>query len=230
MNSSRRPHLKGRGAQIHPPNRFESTQRVDDFEHLEQDPEALADLAFLPTEYFPDDSRTIVSENESPDIPFRYSLNPYRGCLHGCAYCYARPYHEYLGLNAGLDFESRIVVKYQAAELFREFLSRPKWNAELVTFSGVTDCYQPAERDFRLTRACLEVALEARQPISIITKNALVTRDLDLLQSLAHHRLAVVNISITTLDPELAGRWNRALALRQPGCGRCGNVPKQGFP
>lgn len=203
MQNDRRS-VKGRGSQIHPPNRFDRTHLVDDFEQLEYDTDFQEELQRLETVYFDDDSKSIVSENSSPDIPFRYSLNPYRGCLHGCAYCYARPYHEYLGLNAGLDFESRIAVKRKAPELLREFLNGKGWNADLITFSGVTDCYQPIERSLQLTRQCLEVALEARQPVGIITKNALVGRDRDLLASMAEHRLVHVNISITTLDPELA--------------------------
>lgn len=195
---------KGRGSRLKPPNRFDRVHSEADFEHLEFDEDVLQDLARLQTEYLPDDSRSIVSENTSPDIPFRYSANPYRGCLHGCAYCYARPFHEYLGLNAGVDFESKIYVKHKAAKLLREFLCRDKWRCELINFSGITDCYQPAERTFRLTRQCLEVALEARQPIGIITKNALVVRDLDLLQQMAAHQLVQVNISITTLDTHLA--------------------------
>lgn len=195
---------KGRGSSLKPLNRFDKTHVEDDFEYLEFDEESQAALASVATEYLEDDSRTIVSENASPDIPFRFSANPYRGCLHGCAYCYARPYHEYLGLNGGIDFETKIYVKHAAARLFREFLCHPRWQSEIITFSGVTDCYQPAERRFQLTRQMLEVALEARQPISIITKNALMIRDLELLQEMAAQRLIRVNISVTTLDPELA--------------------------
>ncbi len=192
------------GSMLDPPNRFEKTSRERDFEHLEWDQEYLDGLEKRPIEYLPDASKSIVSENDSPDVPFRYSVNPYRGCAHGCSYCYARNTHEYLGFNAGLDFETKIVVKHDAAELLREFLSRDSWKSEAITFSGVTDCYQPAEREFRLTRQCLEVALECRQPISIITKNALVLRDLDLLLQMASHNLVHVFLSITSLDPELA--------------------------
>jgi len=192
------------GSRIDPPNRFEHERRVAEDEHLEWDQEHLRESAGRAIEYLADDSKSIVSENHSPDIPFRYSVNPYRGCVHGCAYCYARPTHEYLGLNAGLDFETKILVKHSAAKLFRAFLSRAAWQPEEITFSGVTDCYQPAERQFRLTRACLEVARDFRQPISIITKNALVVRDLDLLSELAALRLVKVFLSITTLDDELA--------------------------
>lgn len=192
------------GSQIDPPNRFETVRREADLEQVEWDTEYLEDRLQRKISYLPDASCSIVSTNDSPDVPFRYSLNPYRGCVHACPYCYARPTHEYLGLNAGLDFETRILVKHDAPELFRKFLARPGWEPEPVVFSGVTDCYQPAEREFRLTRRCLEVAAECRLPVGIITKNALVIRDLPLLASLAERKLVHVNLSITTLDPELA--------------------------
>ena len=192
------------GSQIDPPNRFESVRREHDFEHLEWDDEYRDALRNRRIEYIHDKSQTIISENNSPDIPFRYSLNPYRGCVHGCAYCYARNTHEYLGYNAGLDFETKIVVKKDAPQLFRNFLNRPNWQPESISFSGVTDCYQPAEREFQLTRQCLEVALEFRQPVGIVTKNALVARDLDLLEALASEQLVHVFLSVTTLDAELA--------------------------
>ncbi|MDB5337935.1 MAG: Radical superfamily protein [Planctomycetaceae bacterium] len=201
--SDKRPHIRGRGSQLNPINRFDIVHVEDDFEQVEGDEEYFEHLSNLKTEYLPDNSKSIISENDSPDTPFRYSLNPYRGCSHGCAYCYARPTHEYLGLNAGVDFESKIFVKEHAAELFREFLSRPKYQPELIGMSGVTDCYQPAERKYRLTRSCLEVALEFRQPVGVITKNALVVRDLDLLTTMATQRLIQVNISMTSLDHEL---------------------------
>jgi DNA repair photolyase len=147
-----------------------------------------------------------VTENDSPDVPFRYSVNPYRGCEHGCSYCYARPSHEYLGLSAGLDFESKIFIKEQAPQLLRAWLARKNWQPEMICFSGITDCYQPAERSFKLTRGCLQVAAEARQPVGIITKNRLVTRDLDVLSPMAERSLVHVSISITTLDEQLARR------------------------
>lgn len=192
------------GSLIDPANRFERTRSEPDLEHVEWDQEYLSQLTERQVEYVPDTSKTIISENNSPDIPFRYSLNPYRGCLHGCSYCYARNSHEYLGFNAGLDFETRIVVKHDAAQLFRDFLSNDAWQPEMIAFSGVTDCYQPAERQFRLTRQCLEVALECRLPVGIVTKNALVVRDLDLLREMASRQLVHVNVSVTTLDAELA--------------------------
>ncbi|HEX4131307.1 MAG TPA: PA0069 family radical SAM protein [Pirellulales bacterium] len=203
MSVPRSPKVVGRGAGIDPPNRFEAVHREADYEHLEYD-ETLESPQKLATEYIADNTQTIVAENDSPDVGFRYSVNPYRGCSHGCAYCYARPGHEYLGYGAGVDFETKILVKHRAPELLREFLGRPSWKPETIVFSGVTDCYQPAERQFRLTRGCLEVALEARQPIGIITKNALVVRDLDVLAPMAAAGLVHVNLSITTLDAELA--------------------------
>jgi len=192
------PH--GRGSAINPPNRFERAHSIPDYADFENDPEFLEDLRRVPTQFLPDTAASIVSENDSPDIRFRYSVNPYRGCEHGCAYCYARPYHEYLGLNAGVDFESKIFVKHGAAQLLRDWLARDSWVPEFIVFSGVTDCYQPCEREFQLTRQCLEVCLAARQPVSLITKNALVVRDLDLLAELASFGCAHVNISLTTLD------------------------------
>ena len=192
------------GSMIDPPNRFDKVHHDADFEHLEWDQEYLDGRDKRKIEYLADASKSIVSENSAPDIPFRYSVNPYRGCAHGCSYCYARNSHEYLGFNAGLDFETKIVVKHNAPDLFRDFLAAESWQPEPITFSGVTDCYQPAEREFRLTRQCLAVALECRQPVSIITKNALVLRDLDVLQPLAAAGLVHVFLSITTLDAELA--------------------------
>jgi hypothetical protein len=201
MARSNRRNLRGRGSHLNPPNRLEKTHTEPDGDFLDT---AEEEGTSAPTEYLPDHSRTLVTENNSPDIPFRFSINPYRGCSHGCSYCYARPSHEYLGLNAGLDFERKIFVKEDAPGLFRDFLARGDWVAEVIALSGVTDPYQPAERHYRLTRGCLEVAAEASQPMSIITKNALVVRDLDLLAPMAADRLVHVNISVTTLDTALA--------------------------
>lgn len=192
------------GSRIDPPNRFERTHTELDWDHVEWDQEFRDSRSSRSIEYLSDESKSIVSENNSPDIPFRYSLNPYRGCAHGCSYCYARNSHEFLGMNAGLDFETRIVVKHDAAKLFREFLGNERWQPEEVVFSGITDCYQPAERQFQLTRQCLAVALDCRLPIGIITKNALVVRDVDLLREMATRRLVHVGVSVTTLDAELA--------------------------
>jgi DNA repair photolyase len=196
------PVQRGRGAGVNPPNRFESLHEEADFEHLDPADDGPLEPRAA-TVFLTDNAQTLIRENDSPDIPFRYSLNPYRGCEHGCSYCYARPGHETLGMNAGLDFETKILVKHDAAKLLRRELNHPKWSAEWIAISGVTDCYQPAERKFRLTRALLEVMLEARQPLEIITKNALVLRDLDLLAPLAERNLVRVNISITSLDADL---------------------------
>lgn len=193
----------GRGARANPPNRFQRLRVELDLDQLEPDDVLEAERSHRETEYLVDDARSILTENDSPDVPFRFSLNPYRGCCHGCAYCYARPTHEYLGFSAGLDFETKVLVKQRAAALFREFLARPGWQAEPIALSGVTDPYQPAERQFQLTRQCLQVALDARQPVSIITKNALVVRDLDLLRPMAELGLVHVSISITSLKPSL---------------------------
>lgn len=198
-----RDDLRGRGTSSNPDNRFEALHtRLEPFEGEE---EALAEEGRprLRTEFFRDSSRTIVAENDSPDIPFRYSVNPYRGCEHGCAYCYARPTHEYLGLSAGLDFESKIFVKPEAARLLHDkFMSR-SWQGDSITISGNTDCYQPVERRLRLTRQLLEVCARFRNPVALITKNALVTRDLDLLAELARLNATWVTLSITTLDDDL---------------------------
>ena len=192
------------GAQSNPTSRFEAVRHVPAPEHFEHEPEEWFARQEQAITYYVDSSKSIVSENDSPDIPFRYSINPYRGCAHGCTYCYARNTHEYLGLSAGLDFETKIFVKEDAPKLLREFLAKPGFEVGPIAFSGVTDCYQPAERRFRITRGCLEVALAHRVPIGIVTKNALVTRDLDLLSQLAQLKLARVYLSIGTLSADLA--------------------------
>ena len=190
--------LKGRGAIGNPLNRFETLV-------VERDEEAPAPER-IETELLRDTSRSVIAYNDSPDVGFNASVNPYRGCEHGCVYCYARPFHEYLGFSAGLDFESRILVKEDAPELLRKELSAAKWTPQTLAMSGVTDCYQPAERRLQITRRCLAVLAEFRNPVAIITKNELVTRDIDILQELVAHQAAVVVLSITTLDPEVARR------------------------
>src|SRR5215471_14044126 len=169
--------IVGRGAQIEPPNRFERVRAEADWEQLEYEIQP-GEERRVPTEFFADTSKSLITSNDSPDIPFRYSINPYRGCEHGCAYCYARPGHETLGLNAGVDFETKVLYKPDAARLLRAELCKPSWSGEVIAISGVTDCYQPAERQFKITRSCLEVLVEARQAFGIITKNALVLRDM----------------------------------------------------
>ncbi|MEO0528974.1 MAG: PA0069 family radical SAM protein [Planctomycetota bacterium] len=196
--------LVGRGASIRPTNPHERVRREEDLEHFATSGEVLPRR--VPTTVGEDRSRSIVNHNESPDLPFRWSVNPYRGCEHGCSYCYARLTHEFLGNDAGVGFETHLLAKHDAPELFRKWLARPAWQPEPIVFSGVTDCYQPVERELQITRGCLEVAAECRQPIGIVTKNALVTRDIDLLTQLAKHRAVVVGVSLTTLDAELARR------------------------
>jgi DNA repair photolyase len=185
---------RGRGARSNPQNRFEKIA----IELEEPGPERVA------TELLRDGSKSIIAYNDSPDVGFDASLNPYRGCEHGCIYCYARPTHEYLGFSAGIDFESRIMVKENAPELLRRELSSRLWKPQSLAMSGVTDPYQPVERKLEITRRCLAVLAEFRNPVGVITKNALVTRDIDHLAALAEHGAAAVYLSITTLDPEVA--------------------------
>jgi DNA repair photolyase len=206
MSMSDLPAPRGRGAGINPPNRFESTHHELELEQVEFDQDYLESLGRPATEYLPDESRSIIAKNDSPDVGFEVSFNPYRGCEHGCVYCYARPTHEYLGFSAGLDFETKIMVKYDAPELLREALSSPRWRPRVLGVSGVTDAYQPVERRLELTRRCLQVLAEFRQGVAIITKNRLVTRDLDVLGELAKHSAAGVFVSVTSLDDDLVGR------------------------
>jgi len=195
--------LAARGAAFNPANRFERLY-VDFGPEAEANARAASERPALRTQFFQDHASSIITRNTSPDLGFAASLNPYRGCEHGCAYCYARPYHEFLGFSAGLDFESRIMVKEGAPELLREELEKRSWKPELLALSGVTDPYQPVERRLEVTRRCLAVLAEFRQPVSIITKNHLVTRDIDLLTQLAAHDAVRVTLSITTLDETLS--------------------------
>lgn len=194
-NAPRSP--AARGAPNNPPNRFVRIELEPDADWYDPDERPVA------TEFYRDDSLSILSRNDSPDIPFTTSVNPYRGCEHGCVYCYARPTHEYLGFSAGLDFEARILVKERAPELLRDALQSDRWDPQPIAMSGVTDPYQPVERKLRLTRRCLEVLLEFRNPVTVVTKNQLITRDVDLLTGLARHHAVAVMISLTTLDPGL---------------------------
>jgi len=192
------PARRGRGAAINPPNRFDRLHYLEDPEELGED-----ELRQVPTQFLDDTSRSILAHNDSPDVPFTYSINPYRGCEHGCIYCYARPSHEYLGFSAGLDFETRILVKREAPRLLAEALSKRSWQPQAIALSGNTDPYQPVERRLKLTRSVLQVLLDFRNPVSIITKNHLVTRDVDLLSDLASMNLVHVTVSVTSLRPEL---------------------------
>ncbi|MDX1438664.1 MAG: PA0069 family radical SAM protein [Rubricoccaceae bacterium] len=201
MNTSVPLQRRGRGAAENPANRFDRLRAEIDPGELDED-----EHRNIKTEYFRDTTRKILSENDSPDIPFRFGLNPYRGCEHGCIYCYARPTHEYLGFSAGLDFESKIVVKYDAPYLLSETFQKPSWKPEMIALSGNTDCYQPIERKLEITRGCLEVFLKHRNPAGIITKNALITRDIDILKEMSAYNIVRTVISVTSLRDEITGK------------------------
>jgi DNA repair photolyase len=189
--------VKGRGASWNPQNRFERLEYVldDEAERDDSSPRSI---------YMRDPTRTLIATNDSPDIGFEASINPYRGCEHGCIYCFARPTHEYLGMSAGLDFESKILVKEDAPELLREELNAKSWEPKTIAISGVTDPYQPIERKLALTRRCLAVLADFRNPVAIITKSHLVTRDIDQLSELARFQAVRAFVSVTTLDPQIA--------------------------
>ncbi len=189
--------IRGRGSAENPANRFE---RIDYVPYEEEISQGISPK----TEYYKDSTRSIIAYNDSPDVGFNAGINPYRGCEHGCIYCYARPSHEYFGLSLGLDFETKIFVKEDAPHLLRKELSSPDWTAQAIALSGNTDPYQPAERHFQLTRECLRVLAEFRNPVGIVTKNYLVTRDIDVLKTLSEYDAALVAVSLTTLDPNLA--------------------------
>lgn len=190
-----------RGSALNTGNRFETT-RTEKFDDGWDHPTEF-ELPVVPTQFYPDHTKSILAKNDSPDVGFTYSINAYRGCEHGCAYCYARPTHEYLGFDAALDFESKIMVKHDAPDLLRAAFEKKSWKPQTIVLSGNTDCYQPCEREYELTRKLLEVFLEYRNPVAMITKNALVTRDVDILGKLAKLNLAAVCLSITTLDRKL---------------------------
>jgi DNA repair photolyase len=191
--------IRGRGTAWNPANRFDEICFEPGDEFLDPDDPSPNCI----TRYYHDHSKTVIARNDSPDVGFSASVNPFRGCENGCIYCFARPSHEFLGLSAGLDFESRIFVKEDAPELLRQALANPRWVPEVIGMSGVTDCYQPVERKLQLTRRCLEVLAAFRNPVTIITKNHLVTRDIDIISEMAAWNGVTVNISITSLDEKL---------------------------
>jgi DNA repair photolyase len=214
---------KGRGATFNPKVRFESTD-LDPFDDgWGSLARARADDPPPRTEVTPDASRSVLVRNTSPDIPFDRSINPYRGCEHGCVYCYARPTHAYLGLSPGLDFETKLIAKFDAASLLERELARPGYECQPIALGTNTDPYQPVERRLRITRGVLEVLARCRHPLTIVTKSAAVVRDLDLLAPMARHDLARVAISVTTLEGDLARRlepraaapYRRLQAIRQ---------------
>ncbi|MEK2644355.1 PA0069 family radical SAM protein [Bdellovibrio sp. BCCA] len=203
MTREFRKDIRGRGASSNVTNRYDSLK----YEATEEEFDNYIDAdekPLLKTEVLKDSSRTIITENKSPDVGFRFSVNAYRGCEHGCAYCYARPTHEYLGYSPGLDFESKIFVKEEAPKLLREALMKKSWQPEVINMSGITDCYQPLERQKELTRGCLQVLLEFKNPVSMITKNALILRDLDIFKEMAKYDGILIFLSVTSLDADLA--------------------------
>ncbi|MGI9547321.1 MAG: PA0069 family radical SAM protein [Flavobacteriaceae bacterium] len=195
-------YTKGRGAQQDPANRFLELHHeiLDEFlEYCVKNKEASVNPK---TNYIPVFPKTVVNKVTSPDVPMNYSMNPYQGCEHGCVYCYARNTHEFWGYSAGMDFEKNILIKEEAPALLERKISSKKWKAETIVLSGNTDCYQPAEKNYKLTRACLKIFLKYRHPVGIITKNALILRDLDIIEELNRHRLIGVHISVTSLREE----------------------------
>jgi DNA repair photolyase len=214
----------GRGTPENPPNRFEKLVYLRDPESNDAEQPAAR------TQFLKDSSRSLITSNDSPDVGFEASINPYRGCEHGCIYCYARPTHEYLGFSAGLDFETKILVKEDAPELLRKELASRRWRPKVLAISGVTDPYQPIERKLELTRRCLEVLADFRNPVMIVTKNQLVARDVDLLTQLAEHDGAAVFLSITTLDADLARVMEPRTSTPQNRLAAIGTLASAGVP
>ena len=203
MNKIKYP---GRGTGLNPPNRFEKL-------HIEETEDITDETDYwdeqerkLETIFYKDYSKSVIAKNNSPDIYFDYSFNPYRGCEHGCVYCYARPTHEFLGFSSGIDFESKIMVKEDAAKLLKQTFEKKNYKPKLIMFSGDTDCYQPVERKLGITRSALEVCLEYYNPVSVITKSSLVLRDIDILRQMAELKIVTVTLSVTTLNKELASK------------------------
>lgn len=207
---------RGRGSQINPPNRFERLSLHVLAEHVQEIASESPDGRQFVTRVLADRTRSIINKVESPDLGLKWTVNPYRGCEHGCVYCYARPGHEMLGLSSGLDFETTIIAKRDAPALLRRELARSSWRGETIVLSGVTDPWQPVERELRITRGCLEVMAEAAQAVAAITKSRLILRDLDLLAAMASRGLAAVAVSLTTLDNRLSATMEpRAAAPRE---------------
>lgn len=219
-------YFKGRGAQVKTTNRFLKQDYVT--EHIEGLDEPL--LSAPTTQVFYEQPKKIVNKVTSPDLPLAYSLNPYQGCEHGCIYCYARNTHEYWGFSAGLDFESKIVVKKNAPALLEKFILHPDWSATPISISGNTDCYQPLEKKYEITRALLKVLAQYRHPAGVITKNSLILRDIDLLTDLAKDNLMHVYISITTLDEDLRRVMEPRTASAQKRLKTIEALAKAGIP
>jgi DNA repair photolyase len=222
----REDYFNGRGAQIKTGNKFLKNQYVTD--HIEGLDEPL--LENPATQIFEENAKTIVNKVESPDLRSMYSTNPYQGCEHGCIYCYARNTHEYYGFSAGIDFESKIIVKKNAPQLLEKFILHPKWQGLPIMISGNTDCYQPQERKYGITRQMLKILAQYRHPVSMITKNGLVTRDIDILQDLASDNLVQIYISITTLNEELRRKMEPRTASGLKRLNTVEQLAKAGVP
>lgn len=198
--------IRGRGAQYNPGNRFEKLNieqfKSDELDYFTEEESEKK----IPTQFFYDDSKSVIAKNDSYDVGFEYSFNPYRGCEHGCVYCYARPSHEFLGFSSGTDFESKIMIKKDAPRLLEAEFNKKNYMPDFIMFSGNTDCYQPVERELKITRETLKVCLKYRNPVSVITKNDLILRDTDILTELAGLDLVSVSISVTSLDRDLVRR------------------------
>ena len=222
--------IKGRGAQLNPKNRFEKLHVEDLHEEENLYEDDFPPAHKIPTTFYKNDSKTVIAKNDSYDVGFDYSFNPYRGCEHGCVYCYARPTHEYLGFSSGIDFETKIMVKEDAPALLEKEFKKKSYKPDLIMFSGNTDCYQPIERKLELTREALKVCLKYKNPVAVITKNALIQRDIDILKGLAKENLVVVTISITTLDKNLAHKMEPRTALPEMRLATIEAIAKNGIP
>jgi DNA repair photolyase len=222
--------LKNRGAGLNPQNRFEQLYVDYNDENIEYDEYLTEDEKKIPTQFFVDNSKSILAKNDSPDLGFTYSINPYRGCEHGCIYCYARPSHEFLGFSSGIDFETKIMVKMDCAKLLDEAFQDKKWTPQTIMVSGNTDCYQPVERKLQLTRRLLEVFLKYKNPLGMITKNAMIQRDIDLLKQLAELNLVSVTLSITTLDRELSRKMEPRTSVPSQRLAAVEALAKNGIP
>ncbi len=217
--------IKGRGTASNPKNRFEAYH----YELIEES-EYRDDKKKIVTQYFRDTTKTPLAKNSSPDLPFAFDLNPYRGCEHGCIYCYARPSHEYLGFSAGLDFETKIMVKSDIHLLLEKEFRKKSWKPQTVALAGNTDCYQPIEQKLQLTRKCLEVFLKYKNPVDLITKNYLVTRDIDILSKLAEQNLAGCTMTMTTLDKKLHSKMEPRTSTPEMRLKAIHELAKAGIP
>ncbi len=222
--------IRGRGAQINPKNRFEKL-------HIEDFDDDVTDVSItetkeikMQTNFYKDDSKSVISKNESYDLGFDYSFNPYRGCEHGCIYCYARPTHEFLGFSSGTDFETKIMIKPEADILLEAEFKKKSYVPKVIMFSGNTDCYQPIEKKLELTRKALQVCLKYRNPVAVITKNSLIQRDIDILKELASLGLITVTISITTLNKELAGKMEPRTSIPELRLQTIEKISENGIP